>query len=369
MYNTNIKELPVSVKAADSYDVDRLTDTVKLQFEELGLSKTVFEGKKIVVKPNLIIKKPPEYAATTRPEILEAVLKILLTFDCADIIIAESAGGPYTEQSLEASYNVCKIKSVAQKYGVKLNYDTSYTEVVSPDCKLVKSFNILTPIAEADVIVNLPKIKTHSLTGMSGAVKNYFGAIPGLQKFEMHARFPDYSEFASMLNDVAYTIVKDKLTVNILDAIVGMEGNGPTGGSPREIGCLITSINPFNIDRIAKEVIGVKDVLYVDESIRRGYTYESSDDVKLIGDDYKNFIVTDYKMPDSKPRGMAMILRKFSGGKLGKLFSPRPVISDRCVGCGECERSCPKKTIAMVETKEKKVAAINLDNCIRCFCC
>ena len=112
MYNTNIKELPVSVKAADSYDVDRLTDTVKLQFEELGLSKTVFEGKKIVVKPNLIIKKPPEYAATTRPEILEAVLKILLTFDCADIIIAESAGGPYTEQSLEASYNVCKIKCI-----------------------------------------------------------------------------------------------------------------------------------------------------------------------------------------------------------------------------------------------------------------
>lgn len=369
LQNINIKDIPVSVQAAKEYDVDRLTELIKAQFDDIGLTKACFEGKKVVVKPNLIIKKPPEYAATTRPEILEAVIKILLTFHCAEITIAESAGGPYTEQSLEASYNVCKIKSVALKYGIKLNYDTSYTEVNSSDGRLVKSFNMLTPVTEADVIINLPKIKTHSLTGMSGAVKNYFGVIPGLQKFEMHARFPDYNEFASMLNDLAYTVMSDRITVNILDAIVGMEGNGPTGGSPREIGCLITSLNPFNIDRIAKEIIGVKEVLYVDESVRRGYTYESADDIKIIGDDYESFIVPDYKMPDSKPRGLAMILRRFSGGKLGKFFSPRPVISDRCVGCGECERSCPKNTIEMVEAKGKKVAAIKLDSCIRCFCC
>ncbi len=369
MQNIDIKELPVSLQAADRYDVEYLTDIIRTQLDSIGINKDMLDGKRVVIKPNLIIKKPPEYAATTRPEILEAVLKILLTYNCTDIIIAESAGGPYTEQSLEASYNVCKIKEVAQKYGVKLNYDTSYTCVATSDGKLVKSFNMLTPITEADVIINLPKIKTHSLTGMSGAVKNYFGVIPGLQKFEMHARFPDYSEFASMLNDLAYSIVSEKLTVNILDAIIGMEGNGPTGGTPREIGCLITSVNPFNIDRIAKEIIGVKDVLYVSESIKRGYTKENADDINVIGDDYKSFVVSDYKMPDSKPRGMAFILRKFSGGKLGKFFSPRPVISDRCVGCGECERSCPKHTIDMVEIKGKKVAAISLDNCIRCFCC
>ena len=365
----NIKELPVSVKSADNYDVDSLCKIIREQFEHIGLSKSDFEGKKVAIKPNLIIKKSPEYAATTRPEILEAVIRIISTYNCKDIVIAESAGGPYTEESLRATYSVCKIKEVAEKCGVKLNYDTSYTEINSKDARLVKKFNVLTPIDEAEVIVNLPKIKTHALTGMSGSVKNYFGVIPGLQKFEMHARFPDYSEFASMLNDLAYTLASEKLTVNILDAIVGMEGNGPTGGSPRQIGCLLTSLNPFNIDRVAKEIIGVKEVLYVEESIKRGYTFASADDVSVIGDDYKKFCITDYKMPDSKPRGLALMLRKCSGGKLGQFFSPRPVISNRCVGCGECERSCPKHTIDMVEHKGKKIASIKLDNCIRCFCC
>ncbi len=365
-----MKSAPVCINSADKYDVELLCEIIANQFSALGLDEGTFDGKNVVIKPNLIIKKPPEYAATTRPEILEAVSKILSRYNCASVIVAESAGGPYTKQSLEASYNVCKIKEVADKCGVKLNYDTSHAELTCSEGSILKTFNVLTPIADADVIINLPKIKTHSLTGMSGAVKNYFGVIPGLQKFEMHARFPDYSDFASMLNDLAYNICSEKLTVNILDAIVGMEGNGPTGGSPRDIGCLITSLNPFNIDRIAKEIISVKDALYVDESIRRGYTSESIEDIKIIGDNYKVFIVPDYKMPDSKPRGMAFILRKFSGGRLGKFFSPRPVISDRCIGCGECARSCPKNTISMIDTKgKKKIADIQLENCIRCFCC
>ncbi len=365
-----MKTSPVCINAANDYDVERLTEVIKNQFLSLGLDGDTFNGKKVVIKPNLIIKKPPEYAATTRPEILEAVFRVVKEFNCAKVTVAESAGGPYTEQALEASYSVCKIKEVAEKYSIDLNYDTSYTEVASPEGKIVKSFNVLSPVAESDIVINLPKIKTHSLTGMSGAVKNYFGVIPGLQKFEMHARFPDYSDFASMLNDLAYCICSKKLTVNILDSIVGMEGNGPTGGSPRNIGCLITSLNPFSIDRIAKEIISVNDVLYVNESVRRGYTPEFSEDIEVIGEDYKKFIVTDYKMPDSKPRGMAFILRKFSGGRLGKFFSPRPVISDRCIGCGECERSCPKNTISIITAKNgKRIANIHLDNCIRCFCC
>ena len=139
MLLNQLKNAPVCINAANDYDVDRLTEIMADQFLSLGLDSTVFNGKKVVIKPNLIIKKPPEYAATTRPEILEAVFRVISGFECGSVTVAESAGGPYTEQALEASYSVCKIKEVAEKYNIHLNYDTSYTEVACPDGKIVKS--------------------------------------------------------------------------------------------------------------------------------------------------------------------------------------------------------------------------------------
>ena len=365
----NISTMPAAISAADIYDTEKITNILKAHFDIIGVSKETFEGKRVVIKPNLIMKKAPEYAATTSPEILDAVLNILDTCGCKSVTIAESSGGPYTKQSLDAAYNVCKIKETVQKHNAELNYDTSYTEVNFPDGKLVKSFNIITPICGADVIINLPRLKTHSLTGMSGAVKNYFGVIPGLQKFELHARFPDYNDFSAMLVDLCSLMFERAETINILDAIVGMEGNGPTGGTPRKIGCIISSKSAFAIDSIARELICAGDVLTVKEANKRGLASENADEINLVGDDYKNFIVKDFKRPDSRAHSSIAFLQTFSGGAIGEFFRPRPVIGNKCIGCGECERSCPKKTITVIETKKGRVASIDLHNCIRCFCC
>lgn len=364
--NMNYK---VAINALDDYDKEKLTVILREQFHALGFDGDFFAGKKIAIKPNLIMKKGPEYAATTSPIILDALLEILDGINCASVTVAESSGGPYTHASLEAAYKVCGIAQACKNHKVQLNYDTSYVELPYERARLVKSFNIITPIANADVIINLPRLKTHSLTGMSGAVKNYFGVIPGLQKFEMHARFPDYNDFSSMLCDLA-SLMCEKETVNILDAIVGMEGNGPTGGSPRKIGCIITSQSPFNIDVIAKELICAKEVLSVSEAAARSLSPKSPEEIEIIGDDYKRFIIKDFKKPDSKKRGLVAMLNTFGGGKFGKFFSPRPTVTKYCVGCGACVRSCPKHTIELKEaSKGKKTAVINLDNCIKCFCC
>lgn len=364
----NNKNTPVAISRADGYDTHALTRIIKEHFDALGIGADTFSGKKVVIKPNLIMKKGPEYAATTAPEILDAVLTILDGFDCASVTIAESSGGPYTKESLEGAYRVCKIKDAAKGHKVSLNFDTSFTEIEFVQGKLVKKFNIITPINEADVIINLPRLKTHSLTGMSGAVKNFFGVIPGLQKFEMHARFPDYNDFSDMLCDLC-SLMMQKTTVNILDAIVGMEGNGPTGGKPRKIGCLLTSQNPFNLDIIAKELICAGEVLSVKEGISRELSADTADDVTVIGDGYKDYIVRDFARPDSKKRGLVAMLSTLAGGRFAKFFSPRPVITKRCIGCAECERSCPQKTIHMEEVHGKKKAVIDLDRCIKCFCC
>ncbi len=363
------KNLSVALNAVNEYDKDVIVKVLKEQFDAIGIDENTFRGKKVAIKPNLIMKKGPEYAATTSPVILDALLAILDGYDTESVTIAESSGGPYTEGSLEAAYRVCKIKDACKNHKATLNFDTSFKELECKNAKLVKSFNVLTPIVNADIIINLPRLKTHSLTGMSAAVKNYFGVVPGLQKFEMHARFPDYNDFSSMLCDLA-SLMCEKTTVNILDAVVGMEGNGPTGGKPRAIGCILTSLNPFNLDVIARELICAGEVLSVKEGINRGYSQSVPDEIKVIGDDYKAFIVKDFVKPDSKKHGSIFMLTTFGGGKLGKLFSPRPVVTKSCVGCGECERSCPKKTIT-IKTKRngKKFASIALDNCIKCFCC
>ncbi|MBO7148944.1 MAG: DUF362 domain-containing protein [Clostridia bacterium] len=360
---------PVAVSYISEYDTEKITEILKTQFGNLGITGESFENKRVVIKPNLIMKKSPEYAATSSPEILDALLDILDGYSPASVVIAESSGGPYTKQSLEAAYNVCGIKSVTDKHNATLNFDTTYKVVDFSDGKTVKRFNIISPIADADVVISLPRLKTHSLTGMSGAVKNYFGVIPGLEKFELHARFPDYNDFSSMLVDLATLVATRAETINILDAIVGMEGNGPTGGSPRRIGAILTSRSAFAIDSIAKELICAHGVLSVKEADARGLASADADKISVIGDDYKSLIVRDFKQPDSKKRGLVGFLQTFSGGAIGEYFRPRPVIGKSCIGCGECVRSCPKETISLVSEKNKRIASIKLDNCIRCFCC
>lgn len=365
MIDENFINLPVSVRSASEYEPTLLREIIARQLDDIGFDKHALAGKKVVIKPNLVMKKSPEAAATTHPAVLEALLEYLSDAAPREVVIAESSGGPYTAKSLEASYNACGIRSVAEKYGAKLNFDTSFAELEAPGGRLVKSFNVITPIADADVIISLPKLKTHSLTGMSAAVKNYFGVIPGLQKFEMHSRFPDYHDFAAMLCDLALMLHTRARCINLLDAIVGMEGNGPTAGTPRAIGCLLCSENPFALDLLARELIGVGEVFTLDEACARGFAPAEVSLVNRIGDAPEAFAVSDFAMPDSKPHGAIALIGKLCGGRVNELFRPRPTVTKLCVGCGECARSCPAHTIKMVDRKPE----FELSACIRCFCC
>lgn len=368
-YLSENNESHVALSACDCYDTKLLESILREHFEELGITSEVFAGKRVAIKPNLIMKKPPEYAATTSPELLDALLKILDECACESVTIAESSGGPYTTQSLEASYKVCGLAEVVRTHNAVLNYDTSFRELDAPSGRIVKKLDIISPICDADIVISLPRLKTHSLTGMSGAVKNYFGVVPGLEKFELHARFPDYNDFSAMLVDLCTLIHERAYTINILDAVIGMEGNGPTGGKPRKIGCILTSRSAFKLDAIARELINAGDVLTVNEANRRGLAPSSASEVNVLGDDYKHFIVRDFKRPDSRKHGTIAMLQTFSGGIIGEYFRPRPIVGNDCVGCGECERSCPKKAITMCGKDGKRRPRIDLESCIRCFCC
>ncbi len=364
---------PTALVCCGEYDKDLLTRGIVSMMESLGITPSFFAGKKIAVKPNLVMKKPAEYAATTHPAVLDALLSYLDGCDCADVVIAESMGGPYTEGALRGVYAVCGMEDAVKGYRARLNFDVSSRTVSAPNGVMCKSFDIITPIADADVIINLCKLKSHSLTRMSGAIKNTFGCIPGLTKFEFHARYADYADFNKMLVDLSAMLHEQKDCIDICDAIVGMEGNGPTGGMPRKIGCLLASRNPFCLDTVSAAILSCEgEVPMITEACRRGFCPETAEEVQVTAD-FRDLIRSDFRAPDTAYRSKSALhwLPKVLGGRVFDWFAPRPVIrTETCVGCGECERSCPVHTIETVRDRHgRKKAKIHPDKCIRCFCC
>jgi uncharacterized protein (DUF362 family)/NAD-dependent dihydropyrimidine dehydrogenase PreA subunit len=360
----------VSVRAIDSYDEATIAEILRAQMDSLGYDRSFFEGKKVVIKPNLVMKKSPDAAATTHPAVLSALLTVLEEKGVS-ALIAESPGGLFNRQRLEGVYRTCGIAEVCERHGAELNYDTDAVHVPFPSGKTVKSFHVLRPIAKADVIIDLCKLKSHGLTKMSAAIKNFFGVIPGIEKFEMHATFPDYRDFGSMICDLCQMLCEEKQVIAITDAIIGMEGDGPTAGTPRKIGALLMSGNPFASDIVGETILGFeKTVPIVREAVSRGLCPEDISGVTLLGDDVKPLMISDFVEPETAENRATSALSFFSSGKWGRFFMPRPrAMPDKCRGCGECVASCPQHTIELIEHHGKKIAKVRHGNCIRCYCC
>ncbi len=360
----------VSLRAADTYNEETLAAIFREQLSHLGIDKAYFSGKKVVIKPNLVMKKVPDAMATTHPATLSALLTVLKEMDVTPLI-AESPGGLFNRQRLEGIYRTCGIMDVANRHDVQLSYDTEAIWLSHENGKTVKKFHVIRPIAEADILIDLCKLKSHGLTKMSAAIKNFFGVIPGIEKFEMHATYPDYRDFGSMICDLTQMLYEKKEIIAITDAVVGMEGDGPTAGTPRKIGALLMSRNPFASDIVSETLLGFAGTVpIVREAAERGLCPADITGIELVGDEITPLILSDFKEPETAENRSTSALSFFSGGKLGRFFMPRPKASlDRCRGCGECVASCPKHTIELVEKKGKKLASIHHANCIRCYCC
>lgn len=350
---------PVALNRCDTYNPEQIKTILAMQFQSIGITDELIRGKNIVLKPNLLLGYAPEKAATTHPAVLEGAISLLRELKAASILIAESPGGPYYQSVLNNIYQICGMTAVSEKTGVPLNKDLTATEVKNPDGIACKAFHLLTPLCHADLIINLCKLKTHALAGMTAAAKNLFGAIPGIEKFEMHARFPDPSLFFQMLTDLNLTIDRLCPVIHICDAIVGMEGNGPSGGTPRHIGCLLTSRNPFCLDLAAANIIlPGRDIPLLRAAQERSLCPESLQELSVTGDPIAAFTISDFKPADTAMKS------KFD--KIPNFMRPRPEVnSQKCAGCGTCVRSCPAHAMQLINRK----AIIRRAKCIRCFCC
>ena len=340
-----------------------------------GIEQYAVQGESIALKVNLLTASEPEKAITTHPSLAAAVGRLAKGQGAKPFIIDSPTGAyTYNEKTLKRVYRTTGMSEAAQEAGIELNFDISHRPVSFLEGGLIHHFDILTPLVEADGVINLCKLKTHVLTSITGAVKNNFGAIPGRAKPGFHATLQDLGLFAQMLLDVADCVAP---RLSIMDAVVGMEGDGPGNGSPRRVGLLLASENPLALDIVASEIMGIppeSNPILV-EAEKRGVSPSCLGDIDLIGAEKDSLRIPDFVLPSTleSPAGLksdSWLMKTFSP-LFKNAFSLRPyVVTEDCIACQDCFNICPVQTITMEENASgKKYALINDDECIRCYCC
>lgn len=358
---------PVSIVPLTKYTVEDARIALEKVLEPIGGLEFVKEGMTVVIKANLVSAMKPETGATTHPTLVCALCDMLAERG-AKVIVGDSPGGLYNATVLSRIYNVTGMRQV-EEHGAMLNDDFSQSSAVFEDAAVLHSFTYTTFLDKADVIINFCKLKSHGMMGMSCAAKNMFGVVPGVIKPEYHFRFPKYEDFADMILDLDEYFHP---ALSICDAVIGMEGNGPTAGTPKPIGALLASHSPHNLDMIAAHLIGFdpSELPMLDAAKRRGAVLGSVCEVPLFGD-LESLMVRDFeRVVDRRSLqfsgdGKNPIKRLF-GSIAGAVLKTKPaLVKDMCVGCGVCRDICPAKAIVI----ENKKARIDRSLCIRCFCC
>jgi uncharacterized protein (DUF362 family)/NAD-dependent dihydropyrimidine dehydrogenase PreA subunit len=322
-----------------------------------GLSSLISEGDRVLLKPNVLGARRPEEAVTTHPAILAAMCELVK--EAGGIPVIGDGAGMIHQGATAEAFRVCGIEAVAKEYGVELiNFQTGgYVEVDVPDALQFPRLFVSKAVLDADVIITLPKLKTHELTYYTGAVKNMFGALPLKTRKEMHL-LAEREKFGEAVIDL-YSVVKPHLA--IMDGVVGMEGNGPSHGNPVDTGVIMASYDSVSLDVVASQLIGF-DPLRIPTTkaaLDRGFGNLSPEIVGLPLDSVKK----KYKHSTGSiiSRSPPAITRIF-----GRYFTILPRIdTSKCVLCGACVMNCSAHAIDSIDG----VLKVNHDKCILCYCC
>ena len=354
----------VIVPCAD-YEAARCRAALETLLEKAGGLDWVRPGMKIGIKANLVAAMGPETAATTHPALVKALVDIIQERG-AEALVGDSPGGMYNAVFLNRVYAASGMSAA----GVPLNHDYSTREIALPEGKLCRTATVTSWLLDCDAIINFAKLKSHGMMGLSAAAKNLFGSVPGTMKPEYHYRFPNPADFADMLVDLD-EFWKPRL--HLVDAVLAMEGNGPTAGSPKPVGCLLAGENPHRIDLLCAKLIGLDPgtVPTLRAAQARGLCPERPEELTIDGP-WRDFVTEGFAIITE--RNGLQFQALMGGGKRGELFSrfagrliaARPTVEKAlCVGCRKCEQICPAKAIAMKNRKP----AVDRKACIRCFCC
>lgn len=355
----------VYIRKAQDYEKS-LSESINKILNDLGgIERFVKKGDRVALKPNLLVFSSPSKAIVTHPLFVFEVFKKIIEAGGEPFVIDSPGSGiPFTKSSLKSLYRLTGYWDTFKDYSDCLNTDTSKVNVEVENGLILKRIDILKPLLDADVIINLPKMKTHTLTFLSGAVKNMYGSIPGMEKTRYHSRFTNVHDFSKAILDV-WNVTKPDLT--IMDGILSLEGDGPAmRGLPRKTEIILGSEDSLSMDLAICKLIGLSynEIPYLKVAIDNNL---SDGNFNLVGEipEIDNYILprTYHGKISLDPVSLYNyivfpIFTKF-------LVEKPKILKKKCIRCGVCLRSCPEKAITM----GKESAIIDYSKCIKCYCC
>lgn len=315
-----------------------------------GMDRFVKKNEKVLLKVNLLSAKEPEKAVTTHPEFTRAVAKAVKEVG-GEPYIGDSPAGTFSKRNLTKAYRRSGLENLAKEEEISLNFNTGVKKLDIPEGKRLQRSPICEYALNADKVIALPKLKTHSFQYLTLACKIMYGVVPGLTKAKYHAQFPRKVSFADMMLDIL-TIMKPQLY--IMDGIIGMQGQGPASGDPVKMDLVLASTDCVALDISVCKILGVEPVgIPVLKRAKVRGLWPERIDYPIHGPEdvaYKGFRLpntADHLLTGKKP--------------------PRksPVIMDNCIACGDCESICPKEAVKV----KGQMAEVTYSKCIRCFCC
>ena len=346
----------VSLIYCDNYNLDSVFQATQQAIDLIGGITTYIKPQSsVLVKPNLLMAADPSSGVVTHPSVVWAVIKILKSINCKIYLGDGPSVWDSRGENIDQVFEKSGMTNIAAEEGI---------ELVKFDKRRWRGdFPLTTWLDGCDYLVSIPKFKTHTLTTLTGAIKNLYGLIPGTYKTELHKRYYEVEDFSKMLVEI-YAELRPALT--IVDGIEAMEGDGPgTGGRLRKCGLLIVGKDCVSIDSLLARIMGLgpEEILTTKEAVKRHLGVAEINSIELLGDRLEKFIASNFELPASSirrkiPRPIIELAKK--------LLRFYPQVNHRiCVRCGACIEVCPKKVIR----KRNDRIFIDYSRCISCFCC
>lgn len=363
----NMDKSKVAVAALHGYeDREAVAASLARVLAPLGGMKAfVHPGDRVLLKANLLAPALPEEAVTTHPEIVRAVIRAAYAAGAAVVRVGDGPGVGTTRENMRA----CGMEKVCMEEGAEVAEFRETAVFEREGNRIGKRLELTAHLLQTDVLITLPKLKTHVQMGFSGALKNQYGLIPGTQKAEYHFRLQDRDRLCDLMIDINRT---GRVALAIMDAVYGMEGPGPHGGKPRFIGALIGSADLAAMDCVACRMIGVDPARYplLRAAARGGYGTTDPAAIEVCGDAVDSFKVDDYRLVEMPVNVMRILpLPQWMLKWLRRQLAERPWIDrKKCIKCLKCRRGCPV-TPSAINPLAPSGDCVDQRTCIRCYCC
>ncbi len=334
----------VIVRNAKFENLPEVLDSI---FKELEVD---LQGKSVLIKPNFGAAVGPEKSALTDPKVVKSILDTCLK-QSKDVIIGDNPGN--LDTNAMKSIQMSGILDLAGDYYYNISKEGEFKDIGS---EIIPRVFLSKKLAEIDYVINVPKMKTHILSGISCCIKNVFGYVVGAIKSKYHLETKSPKGLTQLWLDLYKYRTPD---LNIVDAIVAMEGGGPTHGIPRHVGKIIAGTNGMEVDVVLTAMMGwdPKNIKKLEMAHEQGLGEIDINKIEVTGDFE---ILPEFK----KPPTFSSLNADFNPYE--EIVKIQPQLKEEqcnlCMLCGD--ESCPAEAISFED-----YPVIDKEKCISCYCC